>query len=377
MTKVVQIAPEIAVGSGVGGVAHALEQAFQAAGVETSRFTLADARGGWLPEPGPGLRGKLVLLARVVWFSTVGTVLARRNLARDPDALAICHNDVLAGDIYINHGILRAAMKARGHYALRMVRNPVHVFTAVRDAVRFGGRTHRVVVSLTSGESALLASTYPRIRPRRVVISNGVDVERFRPATPAERIEARRRLAPAIPADALCLAFVGHEFARKGLGIAIEALAAAPAAHLLVAGGTQQMIAEQRETAERWGVGDRVHFVGRLADARPAFYAADALVLPSAYEANALVVLEAMAAGIPVVATPVGYVPDLVVDASNGFVIERTAGAVADAIERLRAADRAELGRQARRSAEAHSWSRIADRYLALLADLADERPRS
>ena len=81
--RILQIAPEIAPGSGVGGVAHHLEEAFGRAGVATSRFTLADARGAWLPEPGPGVRGRLVLLARVVWFSAVGTVLARRRVARE------------------------------------------------------------------------------------------------------------------------------------------------------------------------------------------------------------------------------------------------------------------------------------------------------
>jgi hypothetical protein len=99
MKSIVQIAPEIAAGSGVGGVAWQLERSWQSCGVTTERFTLAEAAGNWLPQPGPGLQGKLALALRVVWFSTVGTVLARRFLAGRPDAASVCHNDVLAGDV--------------------------------------------------------------------------------------------------------------------------------------------------------------------------------------------------------------------------------------------------------------------------------------
>ena len=70
-----------------------------------------------------------------MWFSTVGTHRARAYLRRHPDELSICHNDALAGDVYVNHGIVQAAMRARGHYWLRMVRNPLHLFTTARDLV--------------------------------------------------------------------------------------------------------------------------------------------------------------------------------------------------------------------------------------------------
>src|SRR5512133_3338950 len=116
MTVIVQICPEIGPGSGVAGVAYNLEREWQRLGVQTERFTLTEARGGWLPQPGPGIRGRLVLLARVVWFSTVGTLLARRYLRSRPGALSICHNDALAGDVYVNHGVVQAAMRARGAY---------------------------------------------------------------------------------------------------------------------------------------------------------------------------------------------------------------------------------------------------------------------
>jgi len=377
MTRILQIAPEIAPGSGVGGVAHHLEANWQALGVTTSRFTLHEARGDWLPTPGPGLRGRVALLARVVWFSTVGTVLARRLIARHPGTVTICHNDALAGDVYVNHGNLRVAMRARGHYRMRMVRNPLHLFTTARDGVRYRSRTHRFVVNLTADEDALLRATYPRLRPRSVVIGNGVDVEHFRLATPDERRQARATVCAGspLPDDAVCVLFVGHEFRRKGLPLAIGALADSPASvRLLVVGGTPDMVEEARRWARTAGVADRVHLTGRLAEPLSAFHAADALTLPSAYEANALMVLEALACGLPVIATPVGHAPDVVMDGRNVYLVERTAQALASAFTDLVAADRAALSWAARESALPLSWAHVAQRYLALVAKVGEAR---
>ncbi len=63
----------------------------------------------------------------------VRTSARRRRAASSPSAPTrsrICHNDVMAGDVYVNHGLVHAAMRARGNYVWRMVRNPVHLFTA-------------------------------------------------------------------------------------------------------------------------------------------------------------------------------------------------------------------------------------------------------
>lgn len=374
LPPILQIAPEIAPGSGVGGVAYQLEQQFLAAGVAVSRFTLAEARGAWLPEPGPGLRGRLALLFRVVWFSTIGTWLARRALAAAPTSISICHNDVLAGDIYVNHGILRAAMKARGHYLLRMLRNPLHLFTALRDAHRFRSRIHRVVVSLTTREAELLSSTYSKVSAESVVIANGVDIDRFTPPPAESRLAARAEVLPNPNPAATWLLFVGHEFDRKGLPLAIAALSQlSEPVGLLVVGGTPEMVVAAREQAVRAGVSEQVHLLGRLADPMPAFRAADCLVLPSAYEANALVVLEALAAGLPAIVTPVGYAPDLIRDGVNGFLVERTAAGVRQGIENYLRSDRRRLAEGARTSGEAHAWPLIAARYLELITRLAPD----
>ena len=64
----------------------------------------------------------------MVWLSTVGGARARRFLAERPDAISICHNDFMAGDVYVDHGVILASMRARGNPAWLMIRNPFHVF---------------------------------------------------------------------------------------------------------------------------------------------------------------------------------------------------------------------------------------------------------
>lgn len=366
--RIIQIVPEVRPDSGVEAVAYHLEQEWGRLGIETVRFTLADAGGGWWPTPGRGLRGKLVLAGRVLWFSTVGTAVSRRMLARQPvGTVSICHNDALAGDVYVNHGIVTAAMRARGHAAWRMMRNPLHLFTALRDRLRYASRIHRVVVNLTSQEDALLRQTYPRVRPRTVVIGNGVDTERFAPDA-GRRAAVREQLH--LSADARVAVFVGHEYQRKGLPLVLDALAELDSVRLVVVGGDELMVAHARRDATARGVGERVIFVGRQADPRPYFQAADLFVFPSTYESYGLVVLEALACGVPVVATAVGAVPDVIVDGVNGAVVERSGPSVAAGIRRVLGGNAVALATAARTTAEEHSWSRVAREYLQLFESL-------
>jgi glycosyltransferase involved in cell wall biosynthesis len=382
MTHIVQIAPSIGPGSGVAGVAYALEREFIAAGATVERFTAADAGR---PQGSVGGRPSLVThLTRarnVIWFSTVGTRRARRFLAARPGAVSITHNDVMAGDIYVNHGLLQAAMRARGDYIWRMVRNPVHVFTAVRDRIRYGGRTHRAVVALTTAEAELLVATYGRVRAPIHVIPNGVDIERFRPPDAAERAQARAKLG--VDDDRTIALFIGHEFERKGLPIAISALRTSHDVLLVVVGGSADMIRRAQAQAGTAGVSERVHFAGTHGDPIPFLWAADVLVLPSAYEANALVVLEALACGLPVVSTRVGFAPDILVDGENGFMVERDATSVGARLAELASQPLEAWRGRARRTAEQYAWPRVARRYLDLVESLsggsapapADPRP--
>jgi glycosyltransferase involved in cell wall biosynthesis len=146
---------------------------------------------------------------------------------------------------------------------------------------------------------------------------------------------------------------------------------------LLVVGGNAQAIQAAQARAAELDVAERVLFVGTRTDLPLFFAASDMFALPSAYEANALVVLEALAAGLPVVCTPVGYAPEIVVDGQNGFLVDRDARQIGARFEELAAADLPEWSRRARRSVEHLGWRAVAERYLALAEEIRAERTLS
>ncbi|MES1948397.1 glycosyltransferase [Salinisphaera sp. C84B14] len=144
---------------------------------------------------------------------------------------------------------------------------------------------------------------YPDCRATLHVIDYGIDLEHFErsDARANQGRELRRELG--IAQNAPVFTYVGSGFERKGLATAIRALAkATESAHLIVV-GRDSRLAGYRHLAKRLGISTRVHFMQAQSDVRPYLWAADALVHPALYEAFGLVILEAMAAGLPVIAS--------------------------------------------------------------------------
>jgi UDP-glucose:(heptosyl)LPS alpha-1,3-glucosyltransferase len=230
------------------------------------------------------------------------------------------------------------------------------------------GRVRRVV-SVGTGLAAEIRSAFPGVADAVVSIPNGVDHAALAPPDDGGAV-ARARLG--LPPDAPIALFMGGDWWRKGLQHAIDAIASAPGWHLIVAGAGRRPAFEDR--AQRAGAGDRVHFVGKLTDPRPALWAADALVLPSAYEAFSLTTLEAAAAGLVLLVPRINGTEELVEDGVNGFFCERDGAAIAARLRAL-ADDRrllADVGAAARRSAAAYDWELVVDAYERLYERLAE-----
>lgn len=197
-------------------------------------------------------------------------------------------------------------------------------------------------------------------------LRNGVDLERF---TPEPRADARRRLG--LREDAQYLLSVGHLIERKGHHIAIEALVALPAVHLLVAGSGPEQGALQA-LAERLGVAERVHWLGVIAqtELKWCYNAADALTLCSSREGWANVLLESMACGTPVLATNIWGTPEVVSTPAAGVLLsQRQPDALVQAWHQLMAAvpQRADT----RLHAEQFSWESTTQGQLALFKSFA------
>ncbi len=208
------------------------------------------------------------------------------------------------------------------------------------------------------------------VESRRVrVIRSGVDTHQLRPATAAARSRGRERLE--VAADAPLILFVGNLEPRKQVDVLLRAVAQvrerAATVQLLIAGtgesaGVHDQTARLLRLTHELGLEEAAHFVGRLSEERlrDAYAAADVFALPSSSEAQGIVALEAMACGLPVVASAVGGLLGTIDDHVSGFLVP--SGDVGVLAARLAevlgdAARRAEVGAAARRAVEAHfSW---------------------
>ena len=110
--------------------------------------------------------------------------------------------------------------------------------------------------------------------------------------------------------------------------------------------------------ASSLAIANRVHWVGVARDMQLLYALADAFVLPSEYETFSLVTFEAAASGVPIIATPVSGVRELVEDSRNGFIVSQEPAVIANRLERLATDEelRTRLGRAARESALRFSW---------------------
>ena len=125
------------------------------------------------------------------------------------------------------------------------------------------------------------------------------------------------------------------------------------------------------ETAARsYGIGERVHFAGQISNVKPYYAAADVLALPSHSEGSPYVLLEAMAAGVAIVATAVGGVPEMVEDKESALLVPPgDPQAMAEAISRVLAD--AELARKLTLNASALVTTRYSpETYVRSLVEI-------
>lgn len=208
---------------------------------------------------------------------------------------------------------------------------------------------------------------------RVAIVPSGVDVAHFHGI---ERAASRARLG--VPAEELVVAIVASLHARKGHAVLFEALARLArdgAAPLCLAAGTGPEGDALDELATRLGLAGRVRWLGRVADVRPVLGAADVVVAPSLAEGLGVAVIEAMAAGVAVVASAVGGIPELVRDGVEGLLVPPgDPAALAAALGRvLRDAHlRRQLGEAGRQRADAFST-----RAMARGTEAVYERARS
>jgi glycosyltransferase involved in cell wall biosynthesis len=221
-------------------------------------------------------------------------------------------------------------------------------------------------VALWDGSARALESFAGRALDVRV-IPTGVPAGLFPPVDAKARAVARARLG--VGDRGLVAVYVGSLSSEKNVAAAVAAVASIPDAELLLVGDgpDRAMLAE---LADRSAPG-RVGFLGTRERPREEMAAADVLVLPSHTEGIPAVLIEAAFSGLPVVASAVGGIPEVVENGVTGFTVPP--GDVSALAEALRgaAANGAAFGSAGRRRClERFEIGVVAEAWDALLADL-------
>ncbi len=264
----------------------------------------------------------------------------------------------------------------RGRAAIAVGLHGSDVFMAERRELRPFVKRALARTSVLTGCSPELVERVCALgfdRARAHVIPYGVNVEEFAP-DPGRRSIWRGRLS--IPDDAPVVVSVGRMVSKKGYGYLLEALPGLlerhPDAHFVLGGAGDLLDDFRRRTAE-WS--SRVHLPGRvLRDVLPDLYrAADVFVLPAVHDRKGNVdglpnvILEAMASGLPIVASGISGIPLAVEDGVNGRLVpEQEPAPLAAALSSLLADPdaRHRMGAASRRRAERElTWDAVAARY--------------
>lgn len=220
--------------------------------------------------------------------------------------------------------------------------------------------------------------------PDLVVVLARCELEAYTEFVPEQQVVAIPNGIDCRPFDAvptvhsysdtpLRLIYIGRIAREKGLYETLQAIRLAQELGVdarLVVGGSGSEEARLRRYAQALGIASRVSFAGPVfgADKVKLLAGSDAMVLASYSEGLPYALLEGMAAGIPVIATPVGAIPDVVADGTHGFLVPAHDGkAIAEAIAVLAGGDREQLSWMSRacrrRIRAAFSIERVASEF--------------
>lgn len=279
----------------------------------------------------------------------------RRGIVQATGAIVLGRVDTVA--IHCCHQVYRAAPTRSTRLAGSYTRL-LGLIKRVAERAFVRANRSATFVCVSDGVAEEMREHYPEIVDRVVTIHNGVDTRAFAPDTRAREARGLRAKLD-IPAECLIAAFVARGWGHKGLGSVIEALPHAPGWDLVVAGDGDRRRYEG--LAMSLGVSGRVRWLGVVGDIQTVYELADAFVLPSSYETFSLVTFEAAASGLPILATAVNGVRELLVDGENGFQITPEPAVIAERMNRLSANSgrRREMGRAARRATLAFGWEEM------------------
>lgn len=243
---------------------------------------------------------------------------------RDRRTVAELRRRAADADVVVAHGsttlpLCAVALAASGTpFVYRNIGDPNHWVTSVRQ--RLQGyvllRRPERLIALTATTAERMVAKYRLDRSRITVIPKGVPLDDFPPTTPDRRRAGRELLR--VDNDRKLVVYLGALGPEKLIDNAIAAVEKMPDVHLAIVGDGAERSRLERLAA---AVGPRIHLVGPTSQPALALAAADVVVLPSETEGLPGVLIEAGLVGVPVVATDVGFVSDIVADDRAGTLV--------------------------------------------------------
>jgi len=237
---------------------------------------------------------------------------------------------------------------------------------------------HGILV-LTQMEVKDIRTLYGIEESKMSVIPAGVDTQLFRP-----RNKHLSRATVGLPQDKEIVLYVGRVEPIKGLDILLESISIVRSTrdvNLVIVGGSldgDRELEALKSRSKELGIENDVIFTGSIGQSDVSFYysSADVFALPSHYESFGLAALEAMACGIPIVASRVGGIPSFVKDGTAGYLIPwRCPEPFANRMEMILANNdlKAVMGRAAREIAVSMDWNKTAFHVSALYRGVMSE----
>lgn len=333
--------------------------------------------------PGPTKPAVLDLVSFARWCD-------RRLLAENYDLIHCAGVNTRHADVYTVQtvqpekvGAMKAVSSDSGAGIARRTSRWLYDQSVIRGEElcyrAYGNRGVRGFAPVAQGVAQELKRHYPVSDAEVAIIPNAADTLHF---TPEKRTTVRTEILKRhlLDPDDFILLFAGGEWRRKGLELAIRALAKIPDPSVkLVVAGTDPVSHELEALPATLGVAARTVFAGYCTDIDAYYAASDLFVFPSAYEAFSLATIEAAASGLPVLMPPISGSAELLSSGEAGIVIDRTPESIAEAVVSVRSSlhRHAELRDGARRIVErCYTWDRVAEQTAALYTRVLDRRAR-
>jgi UDP-glucose:(heptosyl)LPS alpha-1,3-glucosyltransferase len=245
--------------------------------------------------------------------------------------------------------------------------SPYHRAQIALERAAFSSHQIRGVIAVSELVRADLIKTFALSPSKAFTLYNGVDLKRFTPNRD-KSLTRKIRGEFGISEDSMAVAFIGHGFARKGLGFLLEAWPLLDSRTCLIVAGADRAAAAYHRRTIKKGIGDRVIFVGAGADIARLFAAVDAVALPSLFEPFGNVVMEAMAAGLPVLCSKQTGAAELIPPELRELVVADPTD-IEELASRLKLLLdlRGDAMQLARATAEQYSWERHSAKLLRII----------